>query len=160
MREADRQLDQRVSVLDRAPTGSNAVPDKALFADIAGVDVESIRLALALEDRRVYVGRATPGESLILCLEVLGSRSSSIGPRTTLVTHGALVQGSTQGNGFVTVGIVADAVTAVRVGEADAVLGSNVFLVKTPAADQVFVRSADGERAVMTSTLLRSWRNI
>jgi hypothetical protein len=159
MREADRPMDQRVSVLDRAPTGSNALPERAQFGHLDGVDVASIRLALSLDDHRVYVGLAAPDERLFLCVENPASASSSIGPRTALVTHGALVQGSTYERGFMTVGIVADAVTAVRVGEAEAVLGSNVFLAETRSADQVFVTSGDGERAVMTPIVLRRWRN-
>jgi len=153
-------MDLRVSVLDRAPTGSNELPDRAVFAHVDGVVVESIRLALALDDQHVYVGVAKPDERLFLCLESTASAGSSIGPRTALVTHGALIQGCTHESGFTTVGIVADAVTAVRVGDVEAVLGSNVFLAETATADQVFVTSADGERAVITPDVLRHWRNV
>ena len=160
MREADRPIGQRVSVLDRAPTGLNDLPDRAVLAHLDGVAPESIRLALAVDDHRVYVGVATPDESLFLCLESTASAGSSIGPRSVLVTHGALIQGSTHESGFTTVGVVADVVTAVRVGDVKAMLGGNVFLAETASADQVVVTTADGERAVMTPDLLRHWRNV
>jgi hypothetical protein len=138
-------LDQRVSVLDRAPTELDAVPEYALAAPMSQeVDVASIRFALAFDDRRIYVGLGTAHESLFLVVDGPNGGGASVGPRATLVTHGARVQG---GEGL-TIGVVADPVTAVRVGDVEAVLTNNVFVAYASLYDGIVVTTLEGERTV------------
>jgi hypothetical protein len=145
VREADRPLELRVSVLDREPTESDAVPEHMLTAPVTqGVDAASIRLALALDDCRIFVGLGTREESLFLCVAGPHGGGASIGPRATLVTHGA----RWQGHGNRTVGIVADLVTAVRVGDVEAELANNVFMANASLYDGIVVTTPEGERTV------------
>jgi imidazole glycerol phosphate synthase subunit HisF len=64
------------------------------------------------------------------------------------VTHGARIQGGWNDHGYETVGIVSDLVTAVRVGDVEAVLANNVFVADTFSFDEIVVTTADGEQAV------------
>jgi len=124
VREKDRPLEERVSVLDRAPTESDVIPEPMLTGAMRQeVDVASVRLALTFDDCRIYVGLGSRSESLFLCVDGPNGGGGGTGPRATLVTHGARLQSS----GGITIGIVADAVTAVRVGEVEAMLANNVF---------------------------------
>jgi hypothetical protein len=145
VRERERPLEQRVSVLDRAPTESDVVPETVLTAPMRQeVDVASIRLALTFDDRRIYVGLGTRPESLFLGVDGPNGGGASVGPRATLVTHGARVQG---GEGM-TIGVVADPVTAVRVGDVEAVLANNVFVAEASLSGGIVVTSPAGERTV------------
>ena len=145
MRERERPLEQRVSVLDRAPAESDAMPEPMLTAPMSQeVDVDSIRLALTFDDCRIYVGLGTRDDSLFLCVDDPNGRAASLGPRATLVTHGARVQGD-DGR---TIGIVPDLVTAVRVGEIEAVLANNMFVAKAFLYDGIVVTTPEGERTV------------
>lgn len=145
MREMERPLEQRVSVLDRAPTESDAVPEPMLTAPMMQeLDVSSVRLALTFDDCRIYVGLGTQPESLFLGVDGPNGSGASIGPRATLVTHGARVQG----DGGMTIGIVADPVTAVRVGDVEAVLANNVFMANASMYEGIVVTTAEGERTV------------
>jgi hypothetical protein len=145
VRERERPLEQRVSVLDRAPTESDAVPEYVLTAPMCQeVDVASMRFALAFDDRRIYVGVGTRPESLFLGVDGPNGGGASIGPRATLVTDGARVQG---GAGL-TIGIVADPVMAVRVGDVEAVLANNVFVAHASLYDGIVVTTPEGERTV------------
>ena len=138
-------MEQRVSVLDRAPTAADAVPEPMLSTGMGQeVDVASIRLALTFDDCRIYVGCGTRNGSLFLCVDSPDGGGSSVGPRATLVTHGARVQG---GDGR-TIGIVADPVTAVRVGGVEAVLANNVFVANASLYDGIVVTTPEGERRV------------
>jgi hypothetical protein len=155
VREADRPLPLRVSVLDQVLTDADALPEPLGAGPMMQeVDVSSVRLAFSDEHHRVYVGLAGPGDNLFLWLESTFGGGCGIGPRETLMTHGARVQSSVRNEGLrdeerEVVGIVSDEVTAVRVGGTEAVLANNVF-VATGASydDPIVVMTADGERAV------------
>ena len=108
------------------------------------VDAASVRLALDLDDCRIYVGLGTREESLFLCIDGPQGGGASVGPRATLVTHRARIQG----NGKTTIGIVADLVTAVRVGDVDAVLANNVFVAHASLHEGIVVTTPEGERTV------------
>jgi hypothetical protein len=113
------------------------------------VDIASLRLALALDDCRVYVGLAGPDDSLFLYSEGTFGGGGSIGPRETLVTRGARIQWGGSAGGCEIVGIVSDEVIAVHVGSAKAVLANNVFIaVDVSLDDPIVLRTADGERSV------------
>jgi len=148
--ETDRPLPVRVSVLDRVPTELDALPEHLSVGPmLQDVDVASVRLALALDHRRVYVGLAGPGDCLFLWSESQFGGAGSIGPRETLVTHGARVQSSWSDDGCEVVGIVSDEVTEVHVGGTEAVLANNVFIAVGAAFDDpIVVQTADRERAV------------
>ena len=158
MRETDRPLPLRLSVLDRMRAESDALPEPhGAGPMMQHVDVASVRLAFSDDDHRVYLGLAGPGDSLFLWSESTFGGGVSIGPRETLVTHGARVQSSwnSDGGGEV-VGIVSDEVTAVHVGGAEAVLGNNVFVaVGASSDDRIVVHTADGERTVRRPRLPR-----
>jgi hypothetical protein len=116
------------------------------------VDAASVRLALELDDRRVYVGLAGPDDCLFLFCDGRFGSGASIGPRETLVTHGARVQSGVNAGGSHVVGIVSDEVTAVHVGSTEAVLSNNVFLaVDVSLDDPIVFRAADGERTFQHS---------
>ena len=154
MREADRPVSERVSVLDRRPRDG----DLPIFSGPLDdrVDPSSVRLALVDDDRRVYIGRGADDELSVLFVDVQGGGACT-GPRSSLIESGAIVQwtsGSGGANGrpsksrFVVTGIVADIVIAVRVGDVPATLRNNAFAAVMPrgAADVVTVSTSDGER--------------
>jgi hypothetical protein len=117
---------------------------------LPGVDFSSLRLALFDGDRRVYIARHGDDDLLVLLLDA-GGGSASVGRRSTLGELGAIVMwSSVPGNRFVAAGIVADFVTAVRVGEIPAALRDNAFAAVMPlgASDELIVRTPDGERQV------------
>jgi hypothetical protein len=108
-----------------------------------------VRLALAFEDLRVYVGVGTRAESLFLMLESTDGSSASIGPRATLVTHGATRQGSGNTRGHVMLGIVPDLVTAVRVDGLYAELANNVYLARARVEDEIVLTLIGGGERTM-----------
>lgn len=147
MTEVDRTIDQRVSVLDRPATDSDSPPEIPAGM-ILGVEFASFRLALVDDDRRVYIARRGDDELFVLFHDAEGG-SGSEGHRSTLAEQGAIVTwNSVPGDRFIVAGIVADPVTAVRVGEIPAALRDNAFAVVMPlgASDELIVTTADGER--------------
>ena len=149
MTEADRPIEQRVSVLDRPETDGDSPPEVAALI-LPGVDFTSSRLALVDHDRRVYIARRGDDELFVLLLDAEGG-SGSVGDRSTLAHDGAIVMwASVPGDRFMAAGIVADLVTAVRVGEIPAALRDNAFAVGVPlgASDELIVNTPGGERQV------------
>ena len=145
VRERERPLEQRVSVLDRAPMESDAAPEPMLTGPMRQeVDVASVRLALTFDGCRIYVGLGTRYDSLFLAVDGPNGGGSSVGPRSTLVTDGARVQG---GEGR-TIGIVTDPVIAVRVGGVEAVLANNVFIANASLYEAIVVTTPEGERTL------------
>jgi hypothetical protein len=77
--------------------------------------------------------------------------SGSEGHGSTLATDGAIVTwASVPGDRFMAAGIVADSVTAVRVGAIPAALRDDAFAAVMPlgASDELIVSTPDGERQV------------
>jgi hypothetical protein len=114
------------------------------------VEFSSFRLALVDDDRRVYVARRGEDGLFVLLLAADGDGSSD-GRRSTLAESGAIVMwNSVPWNRFVVAGVVADAVTAVRVGDVPAALGDNAFAAVVPlrASDVITVTTRDGVRLV------------
>jgi hypothetical protein len=157
MTEADRPITERVSVLDRQPADGDLPPIVSGLLD-ERVDRSSVRLALVDDDRRVFIGRGAEDELSLLFVDAQGGGACT-GPRSTLAERGAIVmwtsgwggaQGRQDKSRFVVTGVVADLVTAVRVGDVPAALQNNAFAVAMPrgASNVVIVSTADGERQV------------
>ena len=157
MREADRPLAERVSVLDRPVSDGDLPPIVSRLLDDR-VDRSSVRLALVDDDRRVFIGRGADDELSVLFIDPQGGGACT-GHRSTLTEDGAIVQWTSGWGGangrpsksrFVVTGVVADLVTAVRVGDFRATLQNNAFAVVMPrgASDAVIVSTPDGERQV------------
>ena len=149
MTEVDRPIEQRVSVLDRPATDGDSPPEVSASM-LPGVEFSSFRLVLVDDDRRVYIARRGDDDLFVLFLDAEGG-SGSEGHRSTLAEHGAIVTwNSVPGDRFIAAGIVADPVTAVRVGEIPAALRDNAFAAVMPlgASDELIVTTPDGERQV------------
>jgi hypothetical protein len=157
MREADRPIGERVSVLDRQPADGDLPPIVSGLLDDR-VDRSSVRLALVDDDRRVFIGRGAGDELSVLFVDAQGGGACT-GPRSTLAERGAIVmwtsgwggaQGRPDKSRLVVTGVVADFVTAVRVGDVSAALQNNAFAAAMPrgASDVVIVSTPDGERQV------------
>jgi hypothetical protein len=149
MTEADRPIEQRVSVLDRQETDGDSPPEVSASM-LPGVEFSSFRLALIADDRRVYIARRGDDDLFVLFHDADGG-SGSEGHRSTLATDGAIVTwASVPGDRFIAAGIVADSVTAVRVGAIPAALRDNAFVAVMPlgASDELTVSTPDGERQV------------
>jgi hypothetical protein len=150
VREADRPIAERVSVLDRPATDADALPEHHLQGGLAAeIDLSSVRLALVFEDLRIYAGLGTRAESLFLMLESADGGGGGIGPRSTLVTHGATRQGNGSRRGHVMLGIVPDLVTSVRVGGLYAEMGSNVYVARARPEDEIVLTLIGGGERTM-----------
>jgi hypothetical protein len=149
MTEADRPAGERVSVLDR-PVADRDSPPEVSASMLGDVEFSSFRLALVDDDRRVYIARRGEDGLFVLLLDTQGG-AGSVGRRSTLAEHDAIVMWSSiPENRFAVAGIVADPVTAVRVGEIPAALRDNAFAAVMPlgASDELIVSTPDGERQV------------
>ena len=157
MRESDRPLSLRVSILDRVPSQSDSLPEPLAGGPVMqGLNVGSVRLAFSDGDHRVYVGLAGPGDRLFLWSENKFGAGGGIGPREILATVGARVQSGWGDGGREVVGIVSDEVMAVHVGGTEAVLVNNVFVaVGAFPDDPIVLTTAAGERTVQRPTLHR-----
>lgn len=136
-------------MLDRPAAESDALDAHFLQRLASQIDVGSVRLALAVEGLRVYVGVGTQPETLFLALDTKSGGGSSIGPRETLVTHGATRQEHSGIRGSVTAGIVPDIVTAVRVGGLYAELGNNVYVARAPVYEEIVLTTIGGRERTM-----------
>jgi hypothetical protein len=150
VREADRPVEERVSVLDRPAAEDDLPPLVARLIRREPVERSSVRLALADDDRRVFVGRSGEDGLFLQFLDPTGGGSCA-GPRSTLADLGAIVMWTSSRTRFVVTGVVADLVTAVRVGDVTAALQDNAFAAVVPggAPDVVVVSTPDGERQVL-----------
>lgn len=152
MREADRPVEERLSVLDRPYTDADALPDHIVAAPgravPEGVDKATIRLALVVEDRRLYVGRAVGDDIFQFFFDSQGGGIWG-GPRSVLVSHGAAVGWSSNQHRNVVHGIVPDTVTSVRVGTVEATVANNAFIADVRAGEgPVVLTMPSGERVV------------
>ena len=117
---------------------------------LGDVEFSSFRLALVDDDRRVYIARSGEDGLFVLLLHSVGGCGSGT-RRSTLAERGAIVMwNSVPGNRFAVAGIVADPVTAVRVGEIPTALRDNAFAAVVPlgASDVISVMTPDGQRQV------------
>lgn len=152
MREADRPVEERVSVFDRPATAADALPTDGPHAHVGRgleIDPSTLRLAATSGNVRLYVARGLTEDTLAQMVLVPMGGGGSAGRRWALAECGALV-GTMSASGLgVTHGIVPDSVLAVRVGDVDAVLGENGFLaVGTSSGDAVTLITADGVRRI------------
>jgi hypothetical protein len=85
MREADRPISERVSVLDRPRRDGDLPSLRGLLDD--RVDPSSVRLALVDDDRRVYIGRGADDELSVLFVDGQGGGACT-GPRSSLTEAG------------------------------------------------------------------------
>jgi hypothetical protein len=156
MREADRPIDQRVSVLDRPPRDGDLAAFSGLLDD--RVDPSSVRLALVDDDRHVYIGSGPDDELSVLFVDAQGGGACTA-PRSSLTESGAIVQLTSGWGGakarrsqsrFVVTGIVPDIAVAVRVGNVPAKFQNNAFaaVMQRGASDVVTVSTSEGERQV------------
>jgi hypothetical protein len=106
----------------------------------------------------VFIGRGADDELSVLFIDPQGGGART-GPRSTLTEDGAIVQWTSGWGGangrpsksrFVVTGVVADLVTAARVGDFRATLQNNALAVVMPrgASDVVIVSTPAGERQV------------
>src|SRR5690242_11035309 len=117
MREIERPLAERVSVLDRAPSAADQLPFERLVLRGLEDRVERVRVGLDVDGVEVLVG-ADRGDVLYVAIQVKrGGGAASGSLRWVLRDHGAIVLNSGDRRRVFVVGIVADDVTAVRVGD-------------------------------------------
>jgi hypothetical protein len=152
VRESDRPIEERVSVLDRPLAETDALPpmfEHGAAHVLERMEPGSLRLAAVAGDVRLYVARGIDEDRLFEFTCHPHGSGASAGPRSTLVSHGARV-GWSSGSGLsYGHGIVPDTVTAVRVGAVDAVLGENGFIAMgTAPGDVIVLTTTDGERKV------------
>ncbi len=130
MREADRPPAERVSVLDRAPNSADrlAIESRPSLTRLH-TRLERVRLAFEVGNIKVLVGRDSDD---LLYLAIYGDwGGGSCGSmRWVLREHGAIVSSTSDGVRVLVGGIVADEVTAVRVGDVPAYLRDNAFLAE------------------------------
>jgi hypothetical protein len=156
VREADRAPEERLSVLDRPQADTDALPPHLLAAPgrpwAARVDIATVRLALVADDRRIWVGRGVADEIFRFFFDSHGG-SISGGPRSVLISHGAAVGWSSNDYGSFVHGIVPDPVTAVRVGEIEAIMANNAFIAAaTSRGGPIVLTSPNGEHVVPLET--------
>ena len=147
VREIDRPIAERVSILDRAADIEDRVDVKSMPFHSASVELETLRLALRIDDREVLVGR---GDDDVLALGVM-TRSGGGGClslRWVLRERGAIVITNSNADGILVIGLVADNVSAVRVGAVPAMLANNAFLAEIGPDDSpvAVVTTPDGDR--------------
>src|SRR5829696_1729732 len=148
VREIDRPPEERVSLLDREPTAADRAADESarLFA---GLYIVRSRVALRDDDTQMLVGR-DDGDGLYFTIQQRGGGATGGGTRVELRERGALVMLCGSGPRLFVGGIVADEVTAVRVGDVLARLQSNAFLAEIDFDNtQVSViTTPDGDREI------------
>jgi hypothetical protein len=150
MREIDRPPAERVSVLDRPPNAAEHRPFDRLLLRSLEDRLERVRVALDVDDIEVLVGR-DGDDGLFVAIQVArGGGAVGGGSRWVLRDYGAIVLNSGNGRRVFVVGIVADEVAAVRVGDVPAHLGSNAFLAEIGPDDSSVpvITTPEGDREV------------
>jgi hypothetical protein len=147
MREIDRPISERVSCLDRADGIGDRVDVTAGYLGRATIGLETVRLALRIDDREVAIGR-DGDDTLALAVQHRTGGGGCRSLRSVLRERGAIVMTNSNAAGTVVVGIVADNVSAVRVGDVPAVLANNAFLAEIGPDDNpvVVVTTPEGDR--------------
>jgi hypothetical protein len=150
MREADRPPSERVSMLDRAPNSEDRLSAEASpWLIDNGRRLERVRLAMEVDDCKVLIGRDR-GDGLHLMVQSSGGGGACGSMRRILCEHGAIVMSFSDGRRVLVSGIVADPVSAVRVGNVDAHLANNAFLAEVGRDDSLVpvITTPEGEREV------------
>ena len=104
---------------------------------------------MELGDCRLLIGR-DGDDGLSLMKQTTGGGAACDSTRQVLRGHGAIVMGSSDGQRVLVTGIVADDVTAVRVGDVPAYLRNNAFVAAIGRDDSplVVTTTPTGEREV------------
>ena len=147
MREIDRPIAERVSSLDRARGIGDRVDVTPVPLGRATSGLETVRLALRSDDREVFVGR-NGDDVLAIAVQNRSGGGGCRSVRSVLHERGAIVMTNSNADGILVVGIVADNVSAVRVGDVPAMLANNAFLAEIGPDDSpvVVVTTPAGER--------------
>jgi hypothetical protein len=155
MREAQRPIAERVSLLDRSPRAADRLAVKSRPSLTRRAEhLERVRLAFEVGDRMVLIGRDDDDSLYVMFCDSSGGGACG-SMRWVLREHGAIAQMSSNGQRVVVTGIVSDEVTAVRVGDVSAMLRNNAFMADIGADDspRVVLTTADGDREVGPSAL-------
>jgi hypothetical protein len=125
-----------LSVLDRPRTSGDELPLHMLHdgRSVAPLREGTLRLALEHRGHQIYAAQGHDDDSLFLVHTSPGSAGAAGGPRSNITERGAMVMSSESATHRIIMGIVPDAVVAVRSHERDAVMGDNVFLLDTDHA--------------------------
>jgi hypothetical protein len=163
VREADRPIELRVSVLDRPRADTDALPEPMAQHMLGNrLDEESVRLGLVVGECNMYVARGEDEEEIFQFLRHSTGGGSAGGNRSTFATHGALVCWNSGGDGrCIAYGVVPDSVIAVRVDGVEAVLANNAYVAAVPSpGGEVVLVTADGEREFPRPPTLRPLRSV
>jgi hypothetical protein len=137
-------------MLDRAPNSADrlAVESRPLPTR-QDLRLERIRLAFEVGGRRVLIGRDS-GDGLSLMVSDTSGGGACGSWRWVLREHGAIVISSSNTQRVLVSGIVADMVSAVRVGNVPAYLPNNAFLAEIRRDDSPVpvITTPEGEREV------------
>ena len=155
MREADRPVEERLSVLDRPRSDQDSIscPSALSREGLPFVDPSTVRLALDDKERRIYVApdsRADADTVYVLLEGPLGGGAAGH-PRSVLRTHGAtiMMQSSSHEQGFVVCGLVPDHVSTVTVAGVEAILKNNAYLAAVSSRpESIVLMTPTGERRV------------
>jgi hypothetical protein len=152
MRERQRPIDERLSLLDR-PRADIEVDPADEHVIRSDVDMATVRLALRHELGRIYLAPdPRPDLDGVLIFIVKASRGAGGAGflRSVFKNHGTsvcLTSGMNQPE--IVYGALPDDVVAVRVGDSEAVLGDNAFIaIVPPGAESIVLEKSDGERRV------------
>jgi hypothetical protein len=149
MRESDRPPEERVSLLDREPTAPDRAADEStrLFA---GLSIVQSRVALRADDSQMLVGRDADDGLYFTIQQSGGGGATGGGTRGELHERGALVMWCGAGRRVFVGAIVADEVTAVRVGDVPAHLQDNAFLAEIGHDDSQVpvITTPEGDREI------------
>jgi hypothetical protein len=146
VREDERPAPERGSVLDREPKAGDV--SVAASRRFRGVEVETARRALTSRGHSVLVARSG-GDGLYVAIQGPGPGGGMVGStRGVLGERGAIVLVSSEGRRVFVGGIVADDVSAVRVGDVPAQLRNNGFLAEIGPDDSpvVVITKPAGDR--------------
>jgi hypothetical protein len=151
MREAERPPGERVSVLDRSEVDADrrAVASRPSLMRLAEERLQRVRLAVEVGDCIVLIGEGND-DHLYLMVSYHGGGAACGSFRWVLRERGAIVLNSSNDRRVFVSGIVADEVTAVRVGAVPAHLQDNAFLAEIGRDDSPVpvITTAEGEREV------------
>jgi hypothetical protein len=155
VRERERPVDERLSLLDR-PKADMEIdpPDEDEFRLFrSDVDLATVRVALRHDLGRIYLApdaRSDLDGIHIFIFKTSGGSGGAGFTRSVFREHGTCVcTTSSMNQPKIVYGALPDDVIAVRVGDADDDLGDNAFLaVLPPGVDSIVLTKADAERRV------------
>jgi hypothetical protein len=156
--EAERPLQERLSIFDRPQVEGDVPPDPEpsvrRWVEVAD-DPSAIRLGLKHAQTRIYLVLRNDDQISMLVRDPDGG-SASTGPRSVFDAYGAMLSTSQVSYEWLAYGVVPDHVRGVRVDGRDAVLANNTFLARVPHhPKQIVLTLTDGERTVAIPPLPR-----